>query len=240
MKDDRYHDAERPLSSELDTNHPVFNRAISDETITQKPNSEKELADKELDQTIDSSDTTAASSLEQPPNVQQRRISHTDQALYLVDTVTGSNNRRRPSKAGILSNLLKLEFFEQKTRPSQQGPSRARPSRPTYQLKSIASSRALLQTVGASPQSAHSSMYFEDLHKAELGITEDTSVAANRIAIAAEIADILQRQDLIIKMGKSLVKTGAPSHRIVGRLLEQKNAVYHQLPINMPLCYCYN
>ncbi|KAF1796448.1 hypothetical protein FB192DRAFT_1292447 [Mucor lusitanicus] len=69
-------------------------------------------------------------------------------------------------------------------------------------------------------------MYFEDLHKAELGITDDASVAAHRMAIASEIADILQRQDLIIKLGKSLVRTGAPSHRIeaamekVGKRLE--------------------
>ncbi|KAI9476382.1 MAG: hypothetical protein EXX96DRAFT_487148 [Benjaminiella poitrasii] len=61
---------------------------------------------------------------------------------------------------------------------------------------------------------------------AELGIANDASVAAHRMAIAAEIADILKRQDLIIKMGKSLVRTGAPSHRIeaamekVGKRLE--------------------
>lgn len=155
----------------------------------------------------------------------QRRTSHTDRALHLVDTVTRNNSRRRPSKAGILSNLLKLDMFEEKHRRQRQSTSN-RPTRPTHQLRSIASSRALLQTVGASPQSARSSLYFDDLHKAELGISDDAEVAAHRMAIASEIADILQRQDLIIKMGKSLVRSGAPSHRIetamdlVGKRLE--------------------
>ncbi|KAI8048211.1 hypothetical protein BDF21DRAFT_392905 [Thamnidium elegans] len=69
-------------------------------------------------------------------------------------------------------------------------------------------------------------MYFEDLHKAELGLAYDADVAAQRMVIAAEIADILQRQDLIMKIGKCLVRTGAPSHRIeaamdqVGKRLE--------------------
>lgn len=112
--------------------------------------------------------------------------------------------KRRPSKGGILSNLLKLKSVEMK-----------RQVRPTYQLKSIASSRALLQSVGASPQSARTTLYFEDLHKAEMGIVDDATVAAHRMEVAAEIADILQRQDVIIKLGKSLVRSGAPSHRIV-------------------------
>jgi hypothetical protein len=212
MEGNRFHDPETPPPIDLSSVHPVFSRTISDETISQISNS----AMKEFDERIDISNATITSSLEQPSStVQQRRVSHTDQALHLVDTVTRTNNKRRPSKAGILSNLLKLEIFEEKNRRQQQGSSRSHPPRPTHQLRSIASSRALLQTIGASPQSARSSMYFEDLHKAELGITDDASVAANRMAIAAEIADILQRQDLIIKMGKSLVRTGAPSHRIV-------------------------
>lgn len=162
-----------------------------------------------------------------------RRKSHREQAFQLVDNVTRQTHRR-PSKGGILSNLLKLKGFEDKLKRSQQlksqlkgsqstsnlrnpPPPAATPSRPTYQLRSIASSRALLQTVGASPQSARSSMYFDDLHRAELGIVDDAAVAAQRMAIASEIAEILQRQDLIIKLGKSLVRTGAPSHRIVSK-----------------------
>ncbi|KAG1141288.1 hypothetical protein G6F36_015717 [Rhizopus arrhizus] len=53
--------------------------------------------------------------------------------------------------------------------------------------------------------------------RAELGLAD---VAAHRIAIASEIADILSRQDVVIKLGKALVKTGAPSHRIVSRSLD--------------------
>lgn len=113
---------------------------------------------------------------------------------------------RRPSKGGILSNLLKLKSVEMK---------RQQQDRPTYQLKSIASSRALLQSLGASPHSARTTLYFEDLHKAELGIIDDATIAAHRMEVAAEIADIIQRQDLIIKLGKCLVRSGAPSHRIV-------------------------
>lgn len=146
-----------------------------------------------------------------------RRPSHTETAFHLVDTVTRNRNRRKPSRAGILSNLLKLDLFEQ-NRPSSA--SSRHPPKPTTpptrpNLKSIASSRALLQSVGASPQTARNSMYFEDLHKAELGLAYDADVAAQRMVIAAEIADILQRQDLIMKIGKCLVRTGAPSHRIV-------------------------
>lgn len=134
----------------------------------------------------------------------KRRPSHKEIALNLVQ----STPRRRPS---ILSNLLKLDLFEEKQR--RQHHQSQKPSRPP--LKSIASSRALLQTVGASPQSARNSMYFEDLHKAELGIAYDADVAAQRLSIANEIADILLRQELIMKLGKCLVRTGAPSHRIV-------------------------
>ncbi|KAI8069469.1 hypothetical protein BC940DRAFT_236995 [Gongronella butleri] len=36
--------------------------------------------------------------------------------------------------------------------------------------------------------------------------------------ITAEIADVLERQELIIKLGKALVRTGAPSHRIEAAL----------------------
>jgi hypothetical protein len=118
--------------------------------------------------------------------------------------------KRRRSKGGILSNLLKLKSVEMKSAEMKR-----QVARPTYQLKSIASSRAFLQSVGASPQSARTTLYFEDLHKAELGIIDDATVAAHRMEVAAEIADILQRQDLIIKLGKSLVRSGAPSHRIV-------------------------
>ncbi|CAO3703738.1 unnamed protein product [Rhizopus stolonifer] len=141
-------------------------------------------------------------------NTLQPTVTHTDHALHLVDEVTRVDNRRRPSKGGILSNLLKLDVFENSSssRP-------AYPVRPTHQLRSITSSKAFVQMMSA-PNSARNSLYMEDIHKAEMGISNDAAVAAHRIAIASEIADILQRQDIVIKLGKSLVKTGAPSHRI--------------------------
>lgn len=222
MDGNKFHDPETPPPIDLGILHPSFARhaGISEEDITEN-SSEKTLGRRgEFDEKIDIQITADSSDDESSPQPIRRTISHTDQALHLVDTVTRNNNRRRPSKAGILSNLLKLDMFEEKHRRSQlKTPTSVRsvsvPPRPTYQLKSIASSRALLQTMGASPQSARSSMYFEDLHKAELGIADDAAVAAHRMAIASEIADILQRQDLIIKMGKCLVRSGAPSHRIV-------------------------
>ncbi|KAG1401637.1 hypothetical protein G6F58_010706 [Rhizopus delemar] len=120
--------------------------------------------------------------------------SHRDHAFHLVEGVT--DQRRRPSKGGVLSNLLKLDVFDNNQ------------SRPSHQLKSITSSRAFLQMMSA-PSSARNSLMADD--RAELGLAD---VAAHRIAIASEIADILSRQDVVIKLGKALVKTGAPSHRI--------------------------
>ncbi|KAI7903257.1 uncharacterized protein BX663DRAFT_45872 [Cokeromyces recurvatus] len=223
MEESKFHDPETPPPTDSASIRPVFSLNISDETIHQPYNkSDKELNGKAdiFDGTTSASDSMRDETKEKEGSI-SRRSSHTDQALHLVDAMTRQKMKRRPSKAGVLSNLLKLNLFEEKNR-RQHGSSSSYysrhqhpPPRPTYQLRSIASSRALLQTMGASPQSARSSLYFEDLHKAELGIVEDAAVAAHRITIAAEIADILKRQDLIIKMGKSLVRTGAPSHRIV-------------------------
>lgn len=239
MEGNKFHDPETPPPLDLGHIRPVFSRgSVAAAGEDDETNSEKTLGRDFDERVIDISvDSASSSSATNNSNSVQRRMSHADHALHLVDAVTKNNSRRRPSKGGILSNLLKLDLFEEKNRRRQQGSSSAAaaahipqhptassvslnqqkpyPTRPTHQLRSIASSRALLQTVGASPQSARSSMYFEDLHKAELGITDDASVAAHRMAIASEIADILQRQDLIIKLGKSLVRTGAPSHRIV-------------------------
>lgn len=113
---------------------------------------------------------------------------HTDHALQLVEEVTGTDQRRRPSKAGVLSNLLKLDVFDSSDR---------RPVRPTP-LRSLTSSQTLLQRMAPSVQ---------DIEKADH--------AAHRMAIASEIADILSRQDFILHLGKALVRTGALSHRIV-------------------------
>jgi hypothetical protein len=110
---------------------------------------------------------------------------HTEHALQLVEEVTGTDQRRRPSKAGVLSNLLKLDVFD---------PSDRRPVRPTL-LRSLTSSQTLLQRMAPSVQ---------DIEKAD-----------PRMAIASEIADILSRQDFILHLGKALVRTGALSHRIV-------------------------
>ncbi|CAO3623061.1 unnamed protein product [Cunninghamella echinulata] len=47
----------------------------------------------------------------------------------------------------------------------------------------------------------------------ETGINVKNDIAL-RMEVAANIASILERQDFIIKLGKMLVRTGAPSHRI--------------------------
>ncbi|ORX45277.1 DUF1212-domain-containing protein [Hesseltinella vesiculosa] len=60
-------------------------------------------------------------------------------------------------------------------------------------------------------------------------------MAAQRMQITAEIADLLERQDLIIKLGKALVRTGAPSYRIEAALEKtskrlEVNGSYFVLP----------
>lgn len=231
MEGNKFHDPETPPPIDLTSLRPIYSRQISnDDTIISSSDDRKSLDEQDFSERIEMNNVSESSS-SSTFNV-SRRKSHREQAFQLVDNVTRQSPRRRGSKAGILSNLLKLKGFEEKMKRNQQlknnastsnlrnppPAAAATPSRPTYQLRSIASSRALLQTVGASPQSARSSMYFDDLYRAEQGIVDDAAVAAHRMEIASEIAEILQRQDLIIKLGKSLVRTGAPSHRIVSIL----------------------
>jgi hypothetical protein len=192
---------------------------------------------------------------------QGRRPSHADQAIELVESVTGSNKykkkrRRRTARPSVLASLLKLEGRFSTKAPLQQQQQQPQPStsetsssstvrpprppfvkhhsaRPLQQLRSIASSRALLQSLGRSTQSARNSGYFDDndLDKAELGGYDLDSVA-ERMKITAEIADILERQDFIIKLGKNLVRTGAPTHRIVS------NNAYTRMNSFQELTYC--
>lgn len=225
MEGNKFHAPETPPPIDLTSLRPIYTRQISnDDTIISNNSDKKSMNQEDFSERIEMNDISEASSTSFNTH---RRKSHREQAFDLVDNVTrqSTSGKRRASKAGILSNLLKLKNFEEKMKKHQQlknshSASNLRNSsnsvpRPTYQLRSIASSRALLQTVGASPQSARNSMYFDDLIRAEQGIVDDVAVAAHRMEIASEIADILQRQDLIIKLGKSLVRTGAPSHRIV-------------------------
>ena len=209
MEGNKFHDPETPPPLDLETLHP-FTKHLTNHEADDSESSEKTL---HFDERID-----MVGNLPTENTTEQRRESHTDRAFHLVDTVTRNKSRRKPSKAGILSNLLKLDTFDEKRRQQEtttHGAASAPRIRPSYQLKSIASSRALLQSAGVSPKSARNSLYYDDLQKQELGIVDDATVAAHRMAIASEIADILQRQDLLIKMGKSLVRSGAPSHRIV-------------------------
>ncbi|KAI8975410.1 hypothetical protein BDF20DRAFT_822456 [Mycotypha africana] len=55
---------------------------------------------------------------------------------------------------------------------------------------------------------------YDDLQKAELGYADDAEQAIHRMQIASNIANILAKQELIAKLGKALVMTGAPAHRI--------------------------
>jgi hypothetical protein len=50
---------------------------------------------------------------------------------------------------------------------------------------------------------------------AEQGSANYVHQLQERMQITADIADILQRQEFIINLGKGLIRTGAPSHRIV-------------------------
>ncbi|OBZ90969.1 hypothetical protein A0J61_00983 [Choanephora cucurbitarum] len=201
MEGNKFHDPETPPPIDLSAIHPVFSRHQED-------------LETEKHEIVSNPIEMSSNETEGP--------SHTDQAFHLVNSVTRENVRRRPSKAGILSNLLKLDVFEDHLRHPQtrQG---GRPSRSLHQLHSIASNRAFLQSKPVSPNdpsSGQNSVYQDEttVHSmAELGMLNDKDVpaiAAHRMAIASEIADILHRQEVIIKMGKCLVRTGAPSHRI--------------------------
>ncbi|CAO3645491.1 unnamed protein product [Cunninghamella blakesleeana] len=160
-----------------------------------------------------------------------RRPSHAERALELVESMTNNENKwtaaaRRGSKAsshlnhphhrrGILANLLKLETVENKSSTTSSS-SHFFNHRPP--LTSIPSSRTILHHFGnhkSKSQSARASGYFDDMENVESGVINQVAL---RMEVAADIATILERQDFIMELGKSLVRTGAPSHRIEAAL----------------------
>ncbi|KAI7865506.1 hypothetical protein BDF14DRAFT_1824283 [Spinellus fusiger] len=138
-------------------------------------------------------------------------------ALRIVESITHADRRRRPSKGGVLSNLLKLDLFDQGASGISSKLNASKP--PMSYLRHASSGRTILKSLtptGEWSQSTRTSLYMEDLNQAEIG--NHAELAARRMCITAEIANILERQAFIVKLGKSLVRTGAPSHRIEGAM----------------------
>ncbi|KAG0166887.1 hypothetical protein DFQ28_006818 [Apophysomyces sp. BC1034] len=205
MEGNRFHDPGTPPPIELDLRPRIFEPNHSEEASS---------SDETLQAAASSSTCDKNNIYEEEDDIdQRRRPSHTDRAVDLVRTITRDELRRKPSKAGVLSNLLKLDLFDNQRRGSQQ-PQRARPALP--RLRTVMSSRAMLQSLGTYPPVwTYSPRAEDEFNKAERGVaTDDVAMAARRLQITSEIADILERQDFVIKLGKMLVRTGAPSHRI--------------------------
>ncbi|KAI9027551.1 hypothetical protein CLU79DRAFT_739688 [Phycomyces nitens] len=193
MEGNRFHDPGTPPPIDIELSR--FRNDSSDsvsETIDQEFSKEQDVENKDL----------------------ARTVSQMSRAIDIVESITQNERRRRPSRGGVLSNLLKLDLFD--NRPQAAGPSRP----PMPHLRSAATGRAFLHTLaskGSPGWETHArNSVMDDLDRAEMGT--DAEIAAQRMRITAEIADILERQDFIIKLGKALIRAGAPSHRIEGAM----------------------
>ncbi|KAF7731397.1 hypothetical protein EC973_000205 [Apophysomyces ossiformis] len=214
MEGNRFHDPGTPPPIELDLRPRIFEpthsegtSSLSDETVqaadTSNANGNHNDKDNEASETVEQQE------------IVQPAPEYTDRALNIVNTITRHEQRREPSKAGVLANLLKLDLFDNQPRiDNQRLPHHTRPELP--RLRSVMSNRALLQSMGTYPPVwTYSPRSEDEFNRAELGAArDDIALAARRLQITAEIADILERQDFVIKLGKMLVRTGAPSHRI--------------------------
>jgi hypothetical protein len=153
---------------------------------------------------------------------------HAEEAFDLVHNFTHGHSASRPKKGGVLSNLIKLGLADRriKSHQQQQQPLKKK-KRPTlYKSKSSLGSQSW-SMLGVShgmwsstPRQSRSARTSLDLTEdpytlAEQGSANYVHQLQERMQITADIADILQRQEFIIKLGKGLIRTGAPSHRIV-------------------------
>jgi hypothetical protein len=155
--------------------------------------------------------------------------SHAEEAFDLVSTFTHGNSNSRPKKSGgVLSNLIRLGIADRRLKATQQQqPSKKKKRPPLYKSKSSLTSQSW-NVLGASqglwtsstPLQTRSARTSLDLSEdpytlAEQGSANYVHHLQERMQITADIADILQRQEFIIKLGKGLIRAGAPSHRIV-------------------------
>ncbi|CAM0142805.1 unnamed protein product [Umbelopsis sp. WA50703] len=170
---------------------------------------------------------------QEDPETQQ---THAEEAFDLVHSFTNGNAQPRSKKGGVLSHLIKLGLADRRmkaaaqTSTSQSSHHKKRPKRPTlYKSKSSLGS-STWSFLGAShgmwpsstprqTRSARTSLDLEDPYTlAETGTASFVHHLQERMQITADIADILQRQEFIIRLGKGLIRTGAPSHRIEAAL----------------------
>lgn len=156
--------------------------------------------------------------------------SHAQEAFDLVQTFTnGHSSNTRPKNGGVLSNLIRLGMADRRLKATQQQEQQAakKKKRPTlYKSKSslgsqswsmLGASHGMWSSTPTQSRSARTSLDLtEDPYTlAEQGTANYVHQLQERMQITADIADILQRQEFIIKLGKGLIRTGAPSHRIV-------------------------
>lgn len=139
-----------------------------------------------------------------------RIMSHTDQAVDIVENLTRSDRLRQPSRGGVLANLLKLNYGAQR---------RDRRQRRKHSFYMSRSANPSLVNLHSTPfesktQSARTSISDVDLFRTAEG-PQSVAILADRLRITATVADILQRQNLLLKLAKALIRYGAPSHRIV-------------------------
>lgn len=233
MLGNRFHDAGTPPPLDL----PGI-RILNGENISSEEEDNNNISTTNLPIENDSTETIDNSNNKDTNdnnNISStRRPSHAERALELVESITNNDNKwtvaaRRGSKASshhhhhhrrsILANLLKLETAENKTSSTASSNFfNNHHHRPP--LTSIPSSRTILHHFSNNgnninnikSQSARTSGYFDDMEKVETGMINQVAL---RMEVAADIATILERQDFIMELGKSLVRTGAPSHRIV-------------------------
>lgn len=154
---------------------------------------------------------------------------HAEEAFDLVSNFTHGNSNSRPKKGGgVLSNLIRLGIADRRLKATQQQPSKKKKRPPLYKSKSSLASQSWNVFGGASqaiwssstPLQTRSARTSLDLSEdpytlAEQGAANYVHHLQERMQITADIADILQRQEFIIKLGKGLIRAGAPSHRIV-------------------------
>lgn len=156
---------------------------------------------------------------------------HAEEAFDLVSNFTQSNSTSRPKKGGgVLSNLIRLGIADRRLKATQQQqqPSKKKKRPPMYKSKSSLASQSWNVFGGASqaiwssstPLQTRSARTSLDLSEdpytlAEQGAANYVHQLQERMQITADIADILQRQEFIIRLGKGLIRAGAPSHRIV-------------------------
>ncbi|KAG0363226.1 hypothetical protein BGZ54_008282 [Gamsiella multidivaricata] len=148
-----------------------------------------------------------------------------DNQEYNLATNTNADLTRQPSKGGVLSNLLKLQGSGRQSKPN---PRNNTGGRVPIQFdnsfgQSFSAMNSPFQSPNISPRGSFSAGENAFLFGASgsgtnspgsvgIGVAALSNEEKMRITIA--VADILERQDYILRLAKSMIKYGAPSHRL--------------------------